>query len=244
LIRIWKYKSVRRWQVLVFAIVMGLPGFATADHPSSHGAVASFRLAETETDLFDSMLEPLLEKEAQATVPAEVEAALENLQERPANAAGWEALGDAVLQSSDGDEAVQAAIAAYSAAALYDSNAVGAQRKLAYLLMSQGRFGPALAVFEEFLPRTAADPDWLDLSSACVLYARLGRMERGSAFLEHMLLLVPHDRTLLAMGVMETVRGRADSGRALFDLVADNADAAPLLAALAATLSAPGGTSE
>lgn len=240
-----KYPTARRWRVLAVAIaMMSLPGHAPADPPDPHGIAAPLRLAEAETDLFDRMMAPLLQEEGRAKTPEDFKVALENLQERPADATAWETLGDEVLRSSDGEQATRAAIAAYSAAALYDSDAVGAQRKLAYLLMSQGSFGPALAVFEEFLPRTAADPDWLDLSSACVLYARLGRMERGTAFLEHMLLLVPHDRTLLAMGVMETVRGRDESGRALFELVADNADATPLLAALAATLSRPGGASQ
>ena len=43
------------------------------------------------------------------------------------------------------------------------------------------------------------------------------------------------------MGVMETVRGHAESGEALFTLVGNNPDSARLLAAMARALSAPEG---
>ena len=176
---------------LMLAVALLVPGEASSSPAGLNAKTPPRRMAQAVTGVFDRMIAPLREDGAGTDSPADGDPVLESRGDTPAaaDAASWEALGDSLLQSAEGEEVARAAMAAYSAAALYDNDPTSAQRKLAYLLMSENRFGPALMVFEEFLPRTAADPDWLDLSSACILYARLNRLERGTAFLEHMLLL-------------------------------------------------------
>ena len=110
------------------------------------------------------------------------------------------------------------------------------ERRLASLLVSQGLYRAALNTYESLLPRMAEDPEWIDLATACTLYARLEDLDRGAALLDHMLMIAPHDRTVLALGVVERARGDEAGGRALMEAVRDNETAAPLLREVAAQL--------
>jgi len=163
----------------------------------------------------------------------EIAALWAELDRTPENAALWSRLGDALAARPT---QADAAIAAYSTALLYDPTLTDSERTLAGLLVSRGYFGAALTTYESLLPRTAADPDWLDLAMACTLYARTETLDRGAALLEHMLLISPHDRTLLALGTLERARGNVDGGTALIAQIRDNKRTEPLLRALAETL--------
>jgi tetratricopeptide (TPR) repeat protein len=158
------------------------------------------------------------------------------LDRAPDDAALWVRLGDALAARPTQTDA---AIAAYSTALLYDPTLSDAERTLAGLLTSRGYFGAALTTYESLLSRTAGDPDWLDLSMACTLYARTESLDRAVALLEHMLLIAPHDRTLLALGTVERARGNTAAGEALMALVRDTETAEPLLRALAEALLEP-----
>lgn len=151
----------------------------------------------------------------------------------PDDAALWVRLGDALAARPT---QADAAIAAYSTALLYDPARTDTERTLAGLLTSEGYYGAALTTYESLLSRTAEDPDWLDLAAACTLYARTESLDRAVALLEHMLLIAPHDRTLLALGTVERTRGNTAEGEALMALVRDNKTTEPLLRALAETL--------
>lgn len=155
------------------------------------------------------------------------------LDRTPEDAALWVRLGDALAARPT---QADAAIAAYSTALLYDPTLTDAERTLAGLLTSRGYFGAALTTYEFLLSRTAEDPDWLDLAMACTLYARTETLDRGAALLDHMLLISPHDRTLLALGILERARGNEDGGTALIAMIRDNPRTEPLLRALAETL--------
>lgn len=163
----------------------------------------------------------------------EIRDLLSALDADPENAELWSRLGDALaLKPARPD----AAISAYTAALLYDPGRVETERRLASLLVSQGLYRAALNTYESILPRMAEDPEWIDLAMACTLYARLEDLDRGAALLEHMLMIAPHDRTVLALGVVERARGDEAGGRALMEAVRDSETAAPLLRELAAHL--------
>lgn len=180
---------------------------------------------------------PVLDPEALAGLAPErqreVAALWAALDRTPDDAALWVRLGDALAARPT---QADAAIAAYSTALLYDPTLTDAERTLAGLLASRGYFGAALTTYESLLSRTAEDPDWLDLAMACTLYARTETLDRGAALLEHMLLISPHDRTLLALGTLERARGNEDGGTALIAMIRDNPRTEPLLRALAETL--------
>jgi tetratricopeptide (TPR) repeat protein len=151
----------------------------------------------------------------------------------PENPDLWSRLGDALALRPARPEA---AISAYTAALLYDPDRLETERRLASLLVSQGLYRAALNTYESILPRMAEDPEWIDLATACTLYARLEDLDRGAALLDHMLMIAPHDRTVLALGVVERARGDEAGGRALMEAVRDSETAAPLLRELASHL--------
>jgi tetratricopeptide (TPR) repeat protein len=211
---------------------------------ASEPAIPTFRLSPRDDEAVtaptddDASAPPVaLDPEALAGLSPErqraVAALWADLDRTPDDAALWTRLGDALAARPT---QADAAIAAYSTALLYDPSLTDTERTLAGLLTSRGYFGAALTTYESLLSRTAEDPDWLDLAMACTLYARTETLDRGAALLEHMLLISPHDRTLLALGTLERARGNEDGGTALIAMIRDNPRTEPLLRALAETL--------